>query len=147
MTDVRPLDLQDPRTRQDLVALQRAAYRVEADLIGSEAMPALRETPEQLAASGETFLGAFDGGLVGAISYKRSAGTIDIHRLVVHPRAFRRGVATRLLAGLPAGRWIVTAAVANAPAVALYDGHGFRPVRERTVEGLRVIDLERPADG
>ena len=63
----------------------------------------MRETPEQLRACGETFLGARrDGRLVGAVSFKRAGGTVDIHRLVVDPGAFRGGVATALLDALEA---------------------------------------------
>ena len=50
-----------------LVALQRASYAVEAQLIGAAELPPMRETPAQLRACGETFLGAhLEGALVGA---------------------------------------------------------------------------------
>ena len=55
---VRSLALTDPAVVAELVALQRAAYRVEADLIGADVIPALTESAAQLASSGETFLGA-----------------------------------------------------------------------------------------
>ena len=143
---IRPLDLGDADTLEALVALQRAGYAVEALLLGTEDIPALHETPAQLAASGETFLGAYeDGALVGAISYRSSPDALDIHRLVVHPRAFRRGIATRLLHALPeAPRYLVATGTANLPARQLYERHGFTPVREREVApGLAVVEMER----
>ena len=143
---IRPLDLGDAATVRALVALQRAAYAVEARLLGHDGIPALHETEAELAASGETFLGAErDGEIVGAISYRHSGDTVDIHRLVVHPGAFRQGIAGRLLDALPqAARYVVSTGAANAPARALYERRGFRVVREREVApGLRIVELER----
>jgi ribosomal protein S18 acetylase RimI-like enzyme len=135
-----------------LVTLQRAAYRIEAQLIGVPTLPALHERPSALRASGELALGAEAGGrLVGAITWKRSGDTVDIHRLVVDPATFRQGIASALLARLAeeepdARRTIVDAATRNHPAVALYQARGFRRVSERTVAGgVRIIRLERPA--
>lgn len=145
MIEVRPLDLGDPATVEALVALQRASYAVEAQMIGTTDLPPLKETPEELALSRETFLGAFDPDLVGAISYRRRWGTLDIHRLVVRPTAFRRGIASALLRALPrARRVVVSTAAANAPARALYERHGFRVARESMVPpGIGLVHLER----
>jgi ribosomal protein S18 acetylase RimI-like enzyme len=148
---VAPLDLADDATVAELVALQRASYGVEAELIGAPSLPPMHETPEQLRACGETFLGLRrTGRLVGAVAYKRDDGTVDIHRLVVHPAAFRRGVATDLLDALEAREadarhWIVGTSAANAPALALYERRGFRVTEERTLPGdIRYLGLERP---
>ena len=147
MTSVRRLDLGDPATAEAIVALQRASYAIEADMIGTTDLPPLKETRAQLARCGETFLGAFDDGLVGAISYRRRWGTLDIHRLVVHPDAFGRGIASALIEALPrARRVIVSTAAANAPARELYQRHGFRATAESTVPpGIALVHLERRA--
>ena len=148
---VIPLDLTDDATLAQLLALQRAGYAVEAELIGSRSLPPLTETPEQLRASGERFLGGLrTGRLVGAVSYRREGTTVDIHRLVVHPAAFRRGVATGLLDALEAReataeRWVVGTGAANAPARALYERRGFRHVEQRIVPGgVEWVRMERP---
>jgi ribosomal protein S18 acetylase RimI-like enzyme len=143
---IRPLDLGDPATVRSLVALQRVSYAVEADLLGTDAIPALRESEAQLAGSGETFLGAErEGRLVGAVSYVRSGDTLEICRLVVHPDRFRQGIAGELLDALPAApRTIVSTGVANAPARALYEGRGFCARAEReVVPGVVIVELER----
>jgi ribosomal protein S18 acetylase RimI-like enzyme len=105
-----------------------------------------------LTGAGETRLGAIDaGGLVGALSWKALGdGTIDIHRLVVAPRAFRRGIAKGLLDCLdrtfPDRRMIVSTGSANEPALALYRRRGFGEVRRHEVlPGLSVTELDRPA--
>ena len=145
MIEIRRLDLADAAVVEELVTLQRRSYAVEADLIGTRQLPPLFETAAQLARCGETFLGAHEQGLIGAISYKRRLGVLDIHRLVVDPGAFRRGIATQLLEALPrARRTVVSTAVANAPALALYDRHGFVAAGERTVPpGVQIVLLER----
>jgi GNAT superfamily N-acetyltransferase len=150
--EITELDLADPATAERLVALQRASYAVEAQLIGAAERPPMRDTPEALRASGETFLGAARAGaLVGAVAYKRSAGTVDIHRLVVDPSAFRGGVATALLDALEAREpdaehWTVGTGAANAPARALYERRGYEATEERIVPGgIRWVRLDRPA--
>jgi GNAT superfamily N-acetyltransferase len=148
--EIRVLDLGDRGTVDAIVLLQRASYRVEADLLGARTLPALTETPRQLRGSGEAFLGAFeDTRLVGAVSWKRTGPLVDIHRLVVHPDRFRRGIAGRLLDALAeheadAERTIVATGAANPPARRLYEQRGFAPVEERVVSGsIRIIIYER----
>jgi ribosomal protein S18 acetylase RimI-like enzyme len=150
VSDVEPLDLADDATLAAVVALQRASYAVEAELIGAPSLPALIETPEQLRASGETFLGATDGEtLLGAVSYKRDGDTVDIHRLVVDPGAFRRGIATALLDALErrevgADHWTVGTGAANLPARTLYERRGFAVAEERIVPGgVKWVRLDR----
>ena len=153
--DPRPeplwVDLDDDLAR-DVLALQRAAYAVEAALIGSDGIPALTETVEQLRDAGETWLGTYDGvGLTGAVAWQVLAdGTVDICRLVVAPRAFRGGVATALLDELarryPSQPMLVSTGSANDPALTLYRRRGFHPVRQReAAPGLMVTELERPS--
>jgi ribosomal protein S18 acetylase RimI-like enzyme len=135
-----------------VLALQRESYAIEAELIGDERIPQLTETLEELRAARLDWLAVTDGDrLVGAVAWMAlPEGTVDIHRLIVSPGAFRRGVATALLDGVDAlypGRHIlVSTGRANLPAVTLYLGRGFAIVREREViPGLWITDLERPA--
>ena len=148
--EIRALDLGDRGTVDAIVLLQRASYRVEADLLGARTLPALTETPRQLRATGEQFLGAFeDARLVGAVSWKRIGPLVDIHRLVVHPDRFRRGIAGRLLDALDehepdAERTTVATGAANPPARRLYERRGFAPVEERVVGGsIGIVIYER----
>ena len=77
---------------------------MEAALIAANGIPQLTETLGELQAAGLVWLGTFDEtGLTGAVSWRvLDDGTVDIHRLVVAPRAFRRGIATALLDALDA---------------------------------------------
>ena len=144
------LDLADDRLARAVLDLQRESYAVEAALIGDDRIPALTETlPELREARLEWLAAADDVGLSGAVAWSELPdGTVDIDRLVVAPRAFRRGVATALLDGLdrlyPGRRVLVSTGRANAPAVTLYLGRGFAVAREREViPGLWITELER----
>jgi GNAT superfamily N-acetyltransferase len=150
--EIRSLDLGDAGTAEAIVALQRVSYRVEADLLGARTLPALMETPRRLRRAGEQFLGAFEGErLVGAVAWKRTGPLVDIHRLVVHPDRFRRGIAGRLLAALDAHepgaeRAVVATGAANAPARRLYEQRGFTAVEERLADGgIPIVIYERRA--
>ncbi|MEV5575485.1 GNAT family N-acetyltransferase [Spirillospora sp. NPDC052269] len=92
----RRLDLGDPAVLRRVWEIRRAAYAVEADVIGFDGIPALHESLDDLRRCGEEFLGAEDGDdLVAAISWTvLEDGTVQICRLVVHPSAHRRGLAS-----------------------------------------------------
>ncbi|HZG35405.1 MAG TPA: GNAT family N-acetyltransferase [Gaiellaceae bacterium] len=141
-------------TQQDVAAavlgLQRRAYGIEAALIGSDEIPQLTETLEELQASGETFLGAYlEETLVGAISWRAVGRVIDLHRLVVDPDCFRTGIGAALvraaLAAEPeADRAVVQTGSSNVPAKRLYRREGFEEIDEvDVVPGLRVTRFGR----
>ncbi len=145
------LDLSDQEIAARLLELQRSAYRVEADLVGSDDIPPLHETFEELVGSEEVFLGALvDGLVVGAVSWKIVDGTLDIHRLFVDPPHFRRGIGVELVRaalGAEPGATlaVVQTGAANEPARRLYLGEGFEQVDEiEAVPGLRVARFRKP---
>jgi GNAT superfamily N-acetyltransferase len=144
MIDLQRLEIVDREAAEAVLQLQQVAYRVEAELVGSDGIPPLWETIEDLRTSGEEFLGVtVNGALVGAIFWRYSAGTIDIHRLVVDPEHFRRGIGTALVRGAleiepTAKRAIVQTGAQNAPAAALYLREGFEQIEELDLGGVRV---------
>lgn len=58
-----PLDHRDPAMAAALVDLQRAAYRVETELIGIDRIPPLYETPDDVAGLDLSFLAMYRNGL------------------------------------------------------------------------------------
>ncbi|WP_223812087.1 hypothetical protein [Geobacillus sp. 46C-IIa] len=63
---MRELDVTDRETAVQVLRLERRAYAVEAQIIGSTALPPLRDTVDTLRQCGERFFGYFqDGRLVG----------------------------------------------------------------------------------
>jgi ribosomal protein S18 acetylase RimI-like enzyme len=148
---IEPLDLADGEVAAAVLALQRRAYRVEAELIGVDGIPPLTETLAELQRSGETFLGAFvDGALAAVVSWKSDGQTLDIHRLAVDPGAFRRGVGRALVRAVLAmatteRRAIVQTGEANEPAKALYRSEDFADAGTREIApGVRASLFERP---
>ena len=147
---IEPLDLADSRIAAEVLQVQRAAYAVEAELIGSRAIPPLHETVERLQARPEHFLGIRDtDGLAAFVAWQRLAdGTLDVCRLAVAPRAFRRGYASALLDALdehvPATRTIVSTGTANEPALVLYRRRGFVDTDiTEVLPGLSITTLQR----
>jgi ribosomal protein S18 acetylase RimI-like enzyme len=129
---IEPLDLADDATAAAILDIQRAGYAVEAELIGFDGIPAMRDTKETLRAVCARFLGAHvDGVLVGVLAYEHEGEDVTIDRLVVDPRRFRCGVASALLGEVfsraSCARFVeVATGTRNLPAVRLYERHGFR---------------------
>jgi ribosomal protein S18 acetylase RimI-like enzyme len=143
---IEPVDpVTDEALARELLAVQAAAYAVEAELLGDDRIPPLREDLAGLRGAGLSWLAALhpDGRLAGALAWSEDGGTVDVERLVVSPAAHRRGVGTALVqavldraGGRPA---VVATGRANAPARGLYERLGFVPTGEReVVPGLWV---------
>ncbi|WP_327412932.1 GNAT family N-acetyltransferase [Streptomyces sp. NBC_01233] len=129
---IRPLDLTDDATARATHRIGRAAYAVEAELIGFDGIPALSESLAQMRAQELDWVGAVSdaGELAGFLAWEDADGGISIDRLCVAPAWFRRGIASLLLrhalTDLFPGRPVtVTTGAANTPAVSLYARLGF----------------------
>lgn len=143
---IETLDLSGDSTARQVLALQRAAYRVEADLIGFEGIPPLNETLDELVAQPLTWIGVREGdAVIAALGYTVDGSHCDIDRLVVAPEHFGRGLATALVTSLFAyPRITVSTGTANLPARRLYEKHGFRVTGEREIDsGVTVTQYER----
>ena len=143
----RPVDHRAPDVAATLMVVQRAAYRVEADLIGYHGIPGLREGPVEIAALDLTVLAVEDpdndGRMLGLLGYSRDGDVVDIDRLAVDPGAFRRGVGRALVGAVhdrepDAYRFDVSTGTANAPAIALYTSLGYQPVATTLLDGCRI---------
>ncbi|MBD8014823.1 GNAT family N-acetyltransferase [Microbacterium sp. APC 3898] len=134
---------------QEILEIQLPAYGIEAELMDFYEIPQLHETAIDIQNSGELFVGFQEEELMGVVSYKMVDGLVDIHRLIVNPAYFRRGIGKRLLEYLlkryKGYEFIVSTGTANKPAIALYQAFGFQEQRkvevapgiECTVFGLR----------
>jgi ribosomal protein S18 acetylase RimI-like enzyme len=147
---IRELDLSDEREALRVLDLQRASYAVEACLIGSWDIPPLRDTVRSLQQCVETFCGYFvEGRLAGALSYKEEDDVLDIHRLVVDPDHFRKGIARSLVEHVEktaqlSCKVVVSTGAKNTPARSLYQSMGFKETEEIEVApGLRIVRFEK----
>jgi ribosomal protein S18 acetylase RimI-like enzyme len=147
---IKILSHKDPSVTKTILEIQIPSYQVEAELISFDGIPGLFDTVESLSKVNETFYGYFiDNKLCGAISFKAEGGLLDIHRLIVHPHHFRKGIAKSLLhfvlSEIPdINNWIVRTGAKNLPAVNLYLKTGF--IIEEIFEaapGLELIQFKR----
>jgi GNAT superfamily N-acetyltransferase len=136
---------------QDLIAMQHAAYTVEARIIGDDRIPTLHETLEELCAERLTWLGAFDGDrLVGAVAWSETARVVDLDRLVVDPGVHRQGIGRALVSEVIARagdrRVVVSTGRANVPARTLYERLGFGGAEDvEVIPGLWITKYARSA--
>ncbi len=147
--EVESLDLTEPSTAAEVLGLQRAAYQVEADLIGFAGIPPLHETLADLVAQPLHWLGIRDNGdaIVAALAFVRTSTTLEIDRLVVDPGHFRRGFGRRLVTSLDTTLPItVSTGADNVPAHEFYESLGFHRVgNDDLVEGVTITHFCKEA--
>lgn len=144
--DISRLRHHDPVVAMAIVALQRKAYKVEADMLGYPDLPPLKETPADIMGSTDNFSGiASRGTLAAVISTEDTGDSTLISRLCVAPDCTRRGYGLRLVRhvlDLARGTVMVSTAQANVPALGLYRKLGFETCREwDTQDGLALVTL------
>lgn len=149
-TVIRKIDLSNSILVTELLNIQTASYKAEAEIIDFYEIPPLMDTVETLRQCHETFYGYYlNNELCGAISFKLETDVIDIHRLMVTPKHFRKGIAKTLLnyienLELKAHKIIVSTASMNTPAVNFYEQHGFTKKKEfHAAEGLSLSLFEK----
>ncbi|MEV4547498.1 GNAT family N-acetyltransferase [Nonomuraea wenchangensis] len=138
MVIIKTVSPHDDPLGGQLLAVQKAAYAVEAELIGDDRIPPLHESLTELRARDLLWLAAFDGGeLSGAVAWAESSDELDIDRLVVAPSMARRGIGRALveevLARAGGRRVVVSTGRDNVPARRLYEGLGFTLLGETEV--------------
>ncbi|XJZ28772.1 GNAT family N-acetyltransferase [Bacillota bacterium Lsc_1132] len=144
---IKRIQWDEPDQVRYLYDLQRQAYLIEANLIGSMNLPPLKESFDQFQNCGETFYGWFEGDeLAGAISITLENEELTICRLAVHPNHFRKGIGQNLLRFVERhfadiGRMNVSTGRDNTPAINLYMQNGFHMVKEIEAEPRLFIRL------
>jgi ribosomal protein S18 acetylase RimI-like enzyme len=145
------VDPHDPGMADRIVEIQRAAYAVEAELIGFDGIPPLHENADDVRRLDDlTWLGSHDGDvLVAVIAWTTTDQDVDIDRLAVHPDWVRQGRGQQLVEaalGLTsAGSATITVSTGarNHPACLLYRSLGFVPVERRQIApGVFVYQFE-----
>ncbi|OME77727.1 GNAT family N-acetyltransferase [Paenibacillus sp. FSL A5-0031] len=128
---IRKIDITDAALAEEVLHIQIPSYRVEAELIDFYEIPPLKDTVDTLRNCGETFYGYYiNNELCGAIAIMIENNIIDIHRLIIHPNHFRKGIAKQLLqhiesVGVSGSVIVVSTGSKNAPAVNLYKQSGY----------------------
>ncbi|MFD0047977.1 GNAT family N-acetyltransferase [Actinomycetes bacterium NPDC127524] len=143
------LDNKSSVMAEKILHVQLPAYKIEANIIGFEGIPQLKDTVLDITECRETFIGYTSGDeLLGFISYTIEEGVVDICRLVVNPLHFRKGIARELLEHVLeiAGnnKVMVSTGKKNVPALSLYKRFGFEKVKDIEVApGVFIRILEK----
>ncbi|GKU76372.1 N-acetyltransferase [Paenibacillus sp. L3-i20] len=145
------LNNKDTKTANDILEVQLPAYRVEAEIIGFDDIPPLRDTVQSIVDCDEHFVAyVLDEAVAGFISYEQDDNDIHICRLVVHPNYFRKGIAKQLLAHVLRGpaegkKIVVHTGAKNVPAIRLYVSYGFEEMEHIEVAPeVYITRFERP---
>lgn len=146
--DIERLPHDDPQTAACILRVSIAAYQVEANFIGVQEFPPLRETVDQILESGSEFWGIRDEtDLAAVLEVEPAQDGVRLSRLVVDPGYFRQGLG-ECLVRFCLEKWSdrmlrVSTAVENDPALRLYRKCGFESAHQKTVgKGIRVQVLE-----
>ncbi|MEI4771058.1 GNAT family N-acetyltransferase [Psychrobacillus sp. FJAT-51614] len=137
---IQSLHHQEEKVAKEILEIQLPAYKIEAELIGFNGIPQLKDTIHNIMISKEIFVGYYDESqLTGFISFMITDGLIDICRLVVHPNFFRKGIASALLKYVleikKENQHIeVSTGAKNTPAIQLYERFGFKKINDIEIE-------------
>ncbi|MFJ8511796.1 GNAT family N-acetyltransferase [Lysinibacillus xylanilyticus] len=138
---IKKIDITNLKLAEKVLNIQIPSYKVEAEIIDFYDIPPLKDTVYTLQQCGETFFGYYlKEELCGVISIKVYNGLIDIHRLMVHPKHFKKGIAKMLLDFIENDnegieKIIVSTGSKNIPAVTFYLKNGFSKTEE-----IRITD-------
>lgn len=118
----------------------KSAYKIEAELLWVTEFPPLNRTAYDISNSSSQFFGCIKNNrLVAAVEIENIGHHhINIAGLVVSPDCFRQGLGRRLvLWTLEHIQWkvaTVSTAVANIPAIRLYEKLGFQKYSQRQLD-------------
>ena len=135
-----------------ILALQKLAYRSEAEIYNDFTIQPLLQTLEELEGefkSHSVFKAIQDNNLVGSVRTTVKGDTCYVGKLIVHPAYQNRGIGNALLthveslAGV-AGRFELFTGHRSAKNLYLYRKFGYREFRRETVhQDLTLVFLEK----
>ncbi|QGX65568.1 GNAT family N-acetyltransferase [Bacillus sp. ms-22] len=141
------LDQKNKEQAKQILHIQLAAYQMEAEQIGYQDLPPLKETVKDVMDANEIFIGfEKEGSLLGIASYEMHEDRIVLSRLAVHPHDVHQGIGTELMQAIIEHHLPIelTTAEANRPAIRLYEKLGFKQTARLQVENnLMLIKMER----
>ena len=136
---------------QEILELQYLAYQTEAALFGTQDIPPLKQTIEEVIEeynSGLILKIEDENKIIGSVRVRCEAGTVYIGKLMVHPGYRRRGLGKRLLSEVeviyPKCRYELFTSTLSVDNIRLYEGMGYTEYkREKISDMLTFIYLEK----
>ena len=139
---------------EELLVLQKRAFRIEAERYDDYQIPPMTQTVEQLRADFErqrVIKASLKGKIVGSVRGYRENGTCHVGRLVVDPNYLRRGIGRRLMHALEdafaeTARFELFTGEHTAPALRLYEGMGYQMFKRERAGTYDLVYLEKHVD-
>jgi len=146
---IKQLQNKEIETSNKIRSVFQLSYAVEAKLLNAIDFPPLKRSLESYLNSDNTFFGFFKTQeLAGVIEIDQNHNTIHIQSLVVNPKFFKQGIASKLIEFVfnrfDSELFTVETGVKNGPATKLYKKFDFKEVNQwDTDHGIRKIKFER----
>ena len=137
---------------EEILALQKLAYRSEAELYSDYGIPPMTQTLDEILGdfNRQEFLKTMiDGNIVGSVRAYSKGETCYIGRLIVHPMFQNRGIGTMLMNEIEAlfrssGRYELFTGMKSERNIRLYQKLGYHIFRdERVNDKLTMIFMEK----
>ena len=145
---VSKLDHNNQPKASQIWKLFHSAYEIETQVLGLQNFPPLNRTALEIQEASTTFFGGWQDSLLVAMAEIEHIGVAQFHinSFGVSPDHFRQGFGSQLLTGLLDElvwqRITVTTAVANIPALNLYQKLGFQQHNHRiTPDNFQMTTL------
>lgn len=146
------IDRADRTDAEEILALQKLAYQIEAAIYDDYAIPPLTQTLEEIEEEFEAkiFLKAIlDGRIIGSVRAFAEGGTCFIGRLIVHPEHQNKGLGARLMREIEGvcpecTRYELFTGAKSEKNLYLYQKLGYKPYKtEKVTEKLHFVYLEK----
>lgn len=124
------LEHSSEKIAEQIFTVFQNSYKIEAQLLGALDFPPLSRSAKHIQTSTAQFYSYIENNhFAGVIEIAIKNERLDINSLTVDPKYFRKGIASKLINYVLEIRNIseamVETAVANLPAINLYEKHGF----------------------
>ncbi|MCR5674649.1 MAG: GNAT family N-acetyltransferase [Lachnospiraceae bacterium] len=146
------IDKADYDDLKEILDLQYLAYQSEAALFGTNDIPPLKQTIEEVEEEFRNGLIlkmiADDGTIIGSVRAREDAGTVSIGKLMVHPAYRGHGYGTQLLSSIekcfPDKRYELFTSTKSVDNIRLYQHNGYREFDRRPVsDELIFVFMEK----
>lgn len=136
---------------EEILELQYLAYQTEAALFGTNDIPPLKQTLEEVKAEFRegTIIIVKDGSkIIGSVRMKEKDNTVYIGKLMVHPDYRRKGTGSSLLAEVekiyPHRRYELFTSTRSVDNIRLYKSLGYKIFDEKDItEDITFVYLEK----
>ena len=139
---------------KEILQLQYLAYQSEAALFGTQDIPPLKQTLDEVIEEYDhgiiLKMVADEGTIIGSVRAKEENGTVYIGKLMVHPDCRHRGYGTGLLSEIehyfPGKRYELFTSTKSADNIRLYRKNGYEIFAQKPVnDELIFVYLEKKA--